>query len=536
MRDRSRRESLDRLRELSGITSQSHRRLLQSLVKARGELDLSQSEWSPSERRKLLKWSESFEWLERGPDNAPTLSVAPDFFPFLAEALSNVPRRLKRSRSRPPETYKQHELEDLLSEMAQESPIRLLAEFSEDEQKLLLSAQNSGDSKGFVIEEWTNCPLEETRLGPVVRLINQDFSRRTAPKVAKWLPPNYQLLLGSLNALGLARRGELQFRIDGTLKKSIERQILGEREGLPLAFPVPEVPKVTLILAALERGKLIQRSGRRAEILEERPLQSSRDLLSLLHNFAGVLDLPSSHRAIEGICNESFRFLFERRSPLYLTEALDVGLNEWIEETEKYGPELEATPSWSVLDLKAACWPRLVPLANALGLIEVGLDHLGAPLALRPSGLVRSTFQDFSGNKASRQGRNIVLETDFFKLVEAALIAPVHGEEKSFLWRLGKSSEAAEQARDVLMAFDLEDDTMTWLRSLKTQVKARARRWYVLEIESAELADQVAESATLQEVILDRVTPTVFLLKNETCLTESVRRELAALGLDLDAR
>ncbi|MDF1664563.1 MAG: hypothetical protein P1V97_22580, partial [Planctomycetota bacterium] len=198
---------------------------------------------------------------------------------------------------------------------------------------------------------------------------------------------------------------------------------------------------------------------------------------------------------------------------------------------------LDSWPHWTLLDLKAACWPRIVPLANALGFIEIGVDHLGAPLALRSTRLARATFQEAS-NMARRHGKEIELETDLFKLLEAAFIGPLMMDQQKILWRIGKNPAAIEDIRDFLMPFKLDDETKAWLKSLKAQkktVKARARSWYVLEIESAELADKVAESELLQDIIIDRVTPTVFLLKNASSLTDSYKRELKRLGLDLEA-
>ncbi|MDF1664564.1 MAG: hypothetical protein P1V97_22585, partial [Planctomycetota bacterium] len=324
MLERWREESFDLLKELSAITSLTHRRLLRLLVESRGELDLSHTDWTPSERRKLLKWSEAFDWLDRGPDNAPTLSVAPEFFAVLAEALSDVPRRLPKSRSTQKLSYENEALQVLLAEMAKRGSVRLLAEFTKSDQAILLAAHDQDDTEFFAIEEWRACPIEETRLGPVVRLKTAFLTRRVAPKVAKWLGPNYDLLLGALSCLGLAKRGELNFRIDLSLKKSIERQIFKPGEQTQLAFPIPEVPTVKLILAALERAKFIKREGRGAVLINETPLQNTDDLLSLLHHFAGVLDLPSSHQGIAPICNHSLRFLFNHNGSLFLTEALEV--------------------------------------------------------------------------------------------------------------------------------------------------------------------------------------------------------------------
>lgn len=538
MDSRWREESIDLLKELSAITSLTHRRLLRLLVESRGELDLSQTDWTPSERRKLLKWSEAFDWLDRGPDNAPTLSVAPEFFGILAEALTDVPRRLPKSRRSQAHNYDKDALDVLLSDMAKRGSVRLLAEFTKSEQALLLSAHDQGDCEFFAVEEWRACPLEETKLGPLVRLKTKFISRRAVPKVASWLEPNYNLLLGTLSTLGLAKRGELKFRIDLSLKKSIERQIFSPEEHPDRAFPIPELPPMKLILAGLERGKFIKREGRKAVFLKEDSLTCTDDLLSLLHHFAGVLDLPSSHQGIAPICDHAFRFLFQQNAPLFLTDPLEVGLNEWIEDTERFSSAVEGWPHWTLLDLKAACWPRIVPLANALGLIEIGLDHLGAPLALRATKMARATFQESVGNLARLDGRQIELETDLFKLAEAALIAPLTMEKQRIRWHLGKKPAAIESIRDFLMAFDQDSATEAWLKSLKskqTMVKARARSWYVLEVESAELADRVAASEILQNIILERITPTVFLLENASCLTDSYKRELKRLGLDLEA-
>jgi hypothetical protein len=536
----------DIVEQIAALKSESFLKLLRQLVRAGGELDLFKTGLEPEERRQCLKKAADLDWLRCGPDYAPSLTILPQAFPLVAATLDAVPREIPASgcwTANFKVKASADELRSLLSEAADWGGVKLLAEFSASQRATLIGALADPNTPSpYSLVNLEACPIEERLKGPCL-LLSADYQREIfAPQFARWAPQCPHLLLATLSLLGLAARGELQVKQDGFLRSAPRKKLEQCLRGFEPIFPIPETNLPEALRLSLEQNKIIEPAHHGSCFTLSNPEFPSHteDIVNLLHRLASLLNLPDAHPAIVPICDEALRKLLRNGQVQSLTEALDDALLQWVHEQERFHISIkgeEETPNWSLIDLKAACWPRLVPLANALGLVDIALDHLDAPVALRPSTLALESFGFLDLRPTLKKAsKHFEISGDIFLLRQAADIAPLGANKEGIQWFLPTKIGLNSKVTDLLDRLELNEPCQEWRKGLRSRVQARARRWLVLEVDKADSADRIAQSSILQPILFERLTPTVFLLSHPQCLDDKMKDEFGRLEIDLDIR
>jgi hypothetical protein len=531
-------DAQDIVEDIAGIKSSALLNILRLLIKNGGELDLIKSGLSPSERRQAMAQAASYDWIECGPEFAPCLLIKPDYFSTVAATVEAVPKQFKRSRTSKAKTapIPEQSLLPILNGIADLGGLKVLAEVPEPERRQLIEHHDHPWSQGhYSIQMLRSCPLEESVKGPCVLLSLDFFAEPSALSFHCWAPASPHVLLASLSTAGWIRRHELPLKRDQSLKKTSRKKIEALLSGFDPVFPIPDTKLPLTILLSLGRSGICALKNGQWTVKRQPCLSNSDQCLQLLHSFATTLKLPDSHPDIAPICNHALRLLLSAPQAQTLTSALDRALLHWIHDQERFSAPRESPGHWSLMDLKAACWPRVGPLAHFLGLVDIALDHLKAPIALRPSDIALRTFaRDAANGSLSMRSGALELSADLFTLAKAASIAPLFPARSFVQWKVPKRPGHIEELQELGQSLELDDSCKAWIKSFKSCMRARARNWFVLEVDKAETADKIAQSLILQRIILEQLTPTVFLLTSPASLTARVRAEFKRLDIILD--
>jgi hypothetical protein len=427
------------------------REALAAVLRADGCLDLGRV--SPEAREALIKLASALSFLDSGDDPAEqgrVLRIIDGAWPALCAALEGTERRRRKASEEPiqiglsPPPSSSKALEDLV----QHGGLCRWGVFDKAQRQQLSEAAQSPWGRGRL-------SFFETRRGLVLALSPQAYLELDArPRAESWLPARPDWALSAISVLGLAERGELKLHRSGAFTKT-QRALLGLdllTSSEPHAWELIEAE--AFLLDTLLRLGWIDSSGTATENAPPRQASALELLRGLRRGLLLALELrdePSAEKALLGLCGGRAQSL---------TCALDrVLLTELWENSSNSDDEFE--------DRRLRSWVQVAPIAVALGLAELGLDALGAPVSLKPRPRLPQQPPQILAKR--RHGRKILWDLECAEPLELLPFARF-----GFFQRTGNRASLELSAPHRIAARDLSggDERSSQCRKSRAQLKA----------------------------------------------------------------
>lgn len=542
-------------RELEALAPEL-RRLLAEALAGDGSLELTLGLTSAEARARVRAGLLDLGWVTVGPEPAAVLTIARPAREWLASALIGSPRLERHARPRLATEPDRDAAEvtlaryrarpeaerEALREVARRGGWCSSAALDERSRRVLIEARPDLDFALARLEQ--ALPAERGRgpvalLSPHLLLLLGD-PPRSATRIRGAPGP----LLATATLSGLLDRGRLRPRKRGGWRK----RDLAELARLCPAGPgpwCPAEPAAALLEIAIEAGLLTLAEGeiQRGPALDSHQLAPPTRRAERLRAAAArraLSELDSGREAVLEMTESSFDWLDITPRALGVDELDRVLLLARLGEVLRSGSRLDEAAELD--DLAAGLWRAGTPWLAWLGLVDLGMDHLGAPVSLRPSEFLRAGLSGDEGEAA------VELLTADGRSDRVALGIP--SARARLLWRCAEEGELEQQAERLVWR-----PTRARLEVLRGRLEAlapgafdalpraperseittvRARRWLILDVPSVALADRLAELDELKPGVVDRITPTVLLLRGPEVLDDALRDRLAELGVAIE--
>lgn len=532
----------------SELWSESLGAALVQAVEQGGWADLSEV-LNIKQRRRLRRHFEDFDWLQLGPEPAALLTIAGGAYATVASALLSIPKLqspwLRLPEAGPHDTPHDTppERQATLRELAGRGGLSLVAELPEEHRQPILAEEVSEWSVGVLIPGL----FSDSNRGPWVAMAPELYQRhRPSPVAESWQSQAPWLFLSARTLMDAARRGQLNRTRKGTLSKAcLRRQQLADLEP-KLSHPLDLSPAES-VLEILQHARLLEaqqnfvRLGPAAQDFQA--LAAKAQLELLIRAGLEVYDLGASPALVDAAF-ESLRRLLNAPQELKLDEPARLIILRSLRDGSL--PSL-ADENSSFHDLAARLWPLTVPTWERFGLVECGLNARGFPVSCRPTAFALALYDCESLPPERRVSRSRQASMLLFEGPSHPCLAELtsSGRFLTFasptVWKADPSPETWSQAAGALLkcfeVYEAPPDLKAEVKAAhKPRVLGRARSWYVLEVASADLVDQLERLPGLENAILERLTPTVLLLTGPSALTTKVQQAITELGIDLQIR
>jgi len=484
--------------------------LLRAIVLVGGEQSLHDAEGETLKLARRL--AARFDWCSLGPEpDLPIACLDPDALRYLGEIVAGTPRRLPAPNLPPSAPSRPTgQLREALKRAAEAGGLLPIARLPRELWKALIANPEGLNGLARLAEGRPDHP--DLKAGGLLILepaTLHELRNRRPP--LRWTSPGPGLAIAAWTLAADIASGKA-LRTRGGAPRAWARKLVEGLRPSQAVYPPRLRDGESVELAIALAQTLAGASSPEAELI---PL-----LLASLRELLAVAPAGARARTLLASCDQSLSSLPETGIDLLprsavldeLLSALKLGLP----------PEGEAQEDFE--ETVAELWAASIPVYEALGLAEIGLDEDGLPVAVRASHAARSLLGAVPGARPrailteQRPAQLGILLSDaplstLLRIATRAALSCAEGG--AFLARIPPASIFAEGGPTALLApCDLGPKLKALGGTGSSLLRARLRRWLVLEIPSADLADALAEDPRLASLIQDRITPTVLLLKD----------------------